>query len=396
MRVLQINATYGIGSTGKIVRAIDSLATENGIESYVAYSYTSERGRKNGYQVGNRLSWKLHALLSRIRGRQAYYSYLATLRLIHHIKRLAPDVVHLHNVHNNYLQLNLLLDFLAKARIRTVITLHDCWFYTGGCFHYTSVGCEKWKTGCHDCRKHDTFSLLGDSSSSIWKDRRKRLLEIEDLTVIGCSEWIAGEVAESFLKEKRCIVIYNGFDLDIFKPTSEGLKTALGLGSDKIILGPASKWLLAVNRDALEYFASSLEDGEVFLLFGAADTGIEVPANVRLAGYTSNQKELAELYSMADVFVNCSREDTLSSINIECQACGTPVVTYDSTGSKETVDGIHSKAVKTGDFHALYQSMREVLDSGKHSDEIRKWVSDHFDARENLRHYIDLYLNVRE
>ena len=175
MRVLQVNAVYGVGSTGVIVEDIHNLSIEKGIESYVAYSTTNKSMVPNGYKIGNNLGKKMHALFSRINGMQAYFSTNATRKFLRYIDEIKPDIVHLHNLHSNYINLNMLLKYLAEKDIKTVVTLHDCWFYTGGCFHYTSSDCYKWLSGCGDCPKKiaDTPAYLFDRSKDVLADRKE-------------------------------------------------------------------------------------------------------------------------------------------------------------------------------------------------------------------------------
>ena len=189
MKVMQINAVYGVGSTGVIVEDLHNLSLKNGIESYVSYSTTNKNPAEieNGYVIGDTLGKKIHAVLSRVGGKQAYFSSSATKKLIGHIESVKPDIVHLHNLHSNYVNLNLLLDYLAKKDIATVVTLHDCWFYTGGCFHYTAAGCNKWQEACGNCpkKKQDTPALLTDNSAKILADRKKYFGKIKNLIMTG-------------------------------------------------------------------------------------------------------------------------------------------------------------------------------------------------------------------
>ena len=181
MKVMQINAVYGVGSTGVIVKDLHELCLQNGIESYVSYSTTNQKSEdiKNGYIIGGTLGKKIHAFLSRLGGKQAYFSSFATKKFIKHIKRIKPDIVHLHNLHSNYINMNMLLDYLGKSNTETIITLHDCWFYTGGCFHYTAAGCGKWLEGCGNCPKkmQDTPAILKDNSAKILSDRKNTFLQ---------------------------------------------------------------------------------------------------------------------------------------------------------------------------------------------------------------------------
>lgn len=399
MRVVQINAIYGSKSTGTIVREIQSCCEANGIEANVAYSIADrpDADVPRGYRIGNQLTAKWHAFISRVIGKQAYANRFTTWRFLRWLDAIKPDVVHLHNLHSNYIHLNMLLRYLAKHDIATVVTMHDCWYFTGGCMHYASVDCSRWKTGCGQCPKWRQIpSYFFDCTQSVLKDRKKYLSAIPRLTVVGASEWIANEMKQSLLKDLNITFIHNGFDLNIFSPSVSDKRKDLGIENKFVILGPASKWLLPVNKPTLDHFLSRMSDDMVLVLFGCLETNNKLPQNVLQIGYTKKPKEMAELYSMADVFVNCSREDTLSSLNLECQACGTPVVTYDATGSKETVDGECGFAVPTGDAEALWEKVVEVKRMGKHtlSTQCREWMETHFEKSRNYEKYIELYHNI--
>ncbi len=393
MRIVQINAVYGLGSTGTIVRDLKRSCEENGMECFVAYAYTNEAISK-GYKIGSLLENKLHGLLCRIGGKQAYFSRFATWRLLRYMDRIHPDVVHLHNLHSNYIHLNMLLNYLAKKDIRTIITMHDCWWYTGGCFHYTSVGCDRWKNECGTCPKQreDTPAYLLDKSQTILHDRKKYLLAIPRLTVVGVSNWISDEARSTFLSSKRIVTIHNGIDMSIFKPTPSNLRERLHLDEKKVILGPAMKWLDPINSDVLEYFCKSIDDGCRLLLFGhIGTTCVNLPDNVLLYGFTRDRNELAALYSLADVFVNPSREESLSLINVEAQSCGTPVVAFAITGLIDTVDGVNSRLVEVADAQMMYKVTMNLLSEKKNEEDIITFVRSEFEMQKNYEQYIQLY-----
>ena len=389
MKVLQVNATYGLGSTGTIVRDLKDCCEANGIECHVAYARTTEKVER-GYKIGNWFSNKMHALLSRVAGKQAYFSYLPTLRFIRHMKQLQPDVVHLHNLHANYINLPMLLKHLADNDVRTIITLHDCWWYTGGCFHYTAAGCNKWLDKCGNCPKRtaDAPAYLYDRSAKILEDKKQLLLAIPRLTVIGVSEWISNEARKSFLASKEIKTIRNGIDLTVFKPTPSDLRERLGLEGKYVILGPASKWLDPINKEVLDYFATNMKPDEVLLLFGAESTKTALPANVKLYGYTYDKHELASLYTMADVFVNCTREDTLPTINLEAQACGCRVITFGVCGASETVDGLYSHYVKISSPDLLYEFANVDVEIDKAM--LRMYMCGTF-SKDNYHTYIEVF-----
>lgn len=405
MKILQINAVYGQRSTGTIVRDIEHLSEQYGIKSYVASPDPKVLEAKNGYLIGNIFDHKLHALLSRITGKQAYFSHIPTWNLCRYIDKIKPDIVHIHNVHSNYIHFNNLLKHLAKRNIKTIITLHDCWPYTGGCFHYSSINCNKWMKNCGDCpklTKKNIFPLF-DCSRTILLDREKFINSIPKVIINGVSEWISNECRMSVLRNHEIITIRNGVNLNIFKPTQIPLE-CLSLQSIKektigkrIILAPASKWFLPINKHVLQYFIEHMKENEILLIYGVSNKPISLPSNVITYGYINSREEMAALYTMSDVFVNCTREESLSLVNVECQACGTPVVTFNATAPKETVDNINSFSVQVGNAEALYNKTEYVLQhiAGKCNKACREFVSKEFELHANYKKYIDLYLSIK-
>lgn len=402
MRVMQINAVYGVGSTGVIIEDIHNLSLKNGIESFVSYSTTNKNPEdiKNGYVIGGTLGKKTHALLSRIGGKQAYFSSFATKKLIKHIKSIKPDVVHLHNLHSNFINLNLLLDFLGENNIKTIVTLHDCWFYTGGCFHYTAVGCSKWQESCGNCPKkmQDTPALLRDNSEKILKDRKKYFGKIKNLTMTGVSRWITDEGEKTVFKGRESRVIYNGIDTAFFTPTPSDFRKKHNLEDKFLILAPASKWLKPINKKTFDYVLQNLPEDSVIVMLGCPEgQKSSLPPNVMALDFIKDRDELRKVYSACDVFANCTREESLSLINVEVQGCGTPVVTYRNTGAQETVDNKCSFSVESGNEKDFLEAILKVKAKGKESfsKDCVNWVKDRFDRDDNYRKYIDLYRGIK-
>lgn len=399
MKVMQINAVYATGSTGNIVSDIHTLSLENEINSYVAYSTSplSKNEIDNGYQIGTTFGKKIHALMCRINGKQAYFSRIATQNLLKYIKTVNPDIVHLHNLHSNFINLNMLLKFLGKEKIKTIITLHDCWFYTGGCFHYTSVKCDKWLKECGHCpkKKTDTASLLFDYSKKILKDRRKYLCGIDDLTMVGVSEWISTEAKKSFLGCKNIMTIHNGIDTDYFKSTNSDFRLKNNISDDKfVILGIANKWLLPINKFLLSAMLDFLNDDMLFVMIGCTyEQQRTLSEKIKALPFISNRDELRKIYSACDVFANCTWEESLSLVNVEAQACGTPVVTYSDTGVYETVDDSSGFRIENGNIEQFLQAIQTVKEKKKQnfSKECREFVVKEFNKETNYEKYIKLY-----
>lgn len=406
MKIVQINAVYGFGSTGIIVKDIQSACEKVSIDCVVAYSQ-SQGEVKNGYHMGNAWSNKLHALLSRISGKQGYFSCLSTWKFLRFLDNYRPDILHLHNLHGCYINVPMLLKYAAKKDIAVVVSLHDCWFYTGGCSHYTRVGCDKWLKECGNCpRRYEEFpALLYDGSTAQLRDRKKLFGAIKKLTAVGVSQWIVDEAQKNIFKNARCLAIHNGIDTDFFHPVpkeeisnhSERLKKLLDQTSGKfVILAPANKWFLDVNRETFDYFASHLTDDMRMAFIGNGVDESRLTDKMINIGFVSSREEIRDIYSACDVMANCTREDSLSLLNVEVQACGTPVVTYSNTGVKETVDGKCGYAVENGNAEEMWKAVCRVKAEGKNQlfDDCVEWCKNGFEKRYNNLLYVELYKEI--
>lgn len=363
MKVLQINATYGYGSTGLIMKDIGDTLVASGNEAYFAYQ-SANGSFPNGYAVGSLFDRKVHALLCRILGRQGYYSHIPTKKLIRHIEKIKPDVVHLHNLHSNYVHLNNLLKYLGENDIPTVITLHDCWYFTGKCFHYIDVGCDRFKSGCGNCPKRMTppASLVFDCSASVLADRNKYLHAIPRLKIVGCSEWIFGEAKKGIMKDLDVSSIRNGVDTSIFKPQNKSeAKCELGLSDKFVILGMANKWLQPSNAEFFERIKASLTENDRILLVGCTEGQLHALRDedkIVAVGFIKGRESMAKHYAASDVFLNVTHADTLPTVNMECICSGTPVITYKSCGSPETVPDGCGYIVEENDIGAMLDKVQ--------------------------------------
>lgn len=395
MKVLQINAVYGFKSTGIIVKDIENLLINNGHMSYVAYQ-TAVNPPENSYKIGNTLDYKIHALYSRVFGKQAYASKLATKGLIRYIKRISPDIVHFHNLHSNYINLNMLCDYLAESGKPVVITMHDCWFFTGKCTHYAAVKCDKWQTTCGNCPQNKTEqpSLFFDCTQKVLKDRTEHLNRLHNLTLVGCSNWISGEAKKSLLKNADIKVVYNGVDTNIFTPHESDFKKKHNLKNEFIILGMANKWCLEINKTAVQRIIQENTDAKIVIV-GCTDEQKDIfklYENVLCLGYVSDRQELADIYAASDVFVNLTHADTLPTVNMESICCGTPVITYNCCGSPELVDCDSGFVVEEDDFESLLSGIKQIKEAPLRFDVKEKQKK--FDKNTCYDRYLDVYNSV--
>lgn len=393
MRVVQINSVCGTGSTGRIVQSISQVATENGIENYVFYG-SGISNYSLAQRIENSLYLKCNILKTRFFGKHGFYSQIATRKLLKYLNRIKPDIIHLHNIHGHYVNVKMLFNYIKKNNIKTMWTLHDCWAFTGHCAHYDYARCEKWKKGCYRCSQKHTYpvSLIFDRSKSAYKDKKEIFTRVKDMTIVTPSEWLAGEVKKSFLSSYPIKVINNGVDLNKFCIKETDLKNRLGLKDKKIILGICFNLYDMKGGKYLVELSKLLKADEHMVILGLS-TKEKLPENITVLPKTNSVEQLAEIYSMANVFVNTTLQDTFPTVNIESLACGTPVVTFDSGGSAEIIDENTGYKVSKGDVTAMYEKIKIILadDRKIYRENCRKRAEKLYCENERFNEYIKMY-----
>ncbi|WP_372590338.1 glycosyltransferase [Fervidobacterium pennivorans subsp. carthaginiensis] len=340
MRVLQINSVCGVGSTGRIVADIHKSLKEKGYESYIAYGRGETRNCDSAIRIGSDLDVYGHVALTRIFDKHGFGSKRATLKFLKIVEKLDPDLIHLHNIHGYYINIEDLFNFLKAFDKPVVWTLHDCWAFTGHCSHFLYAKCDRWKTGCYSCPEKSSYpkSFLLDSSE--WNHRKKRELftGVKKLTLVTPSKWLASLVKESFLSEYEVKVIPNGIDTRVFKPTHSDFRQRFGLEDKFVILGVANVWSVRKGLNFFIELSNHLTEDEVIVLVGLTQKQVKkLPKNIIGITRTKSTSELAGIYTTADVFFNPTLEDNYPTVNLEAQACGTYVITFDPGGAAETV-----------------------------------------------------------
>ncbi len=393
MKVVQINVTCGVGSTGKICLAVSELLSEKGIENYVLYSeYDSESKCAIKYTDGKSL--KLQALKSRVLGNYGFNSKAITKNLISHLERIKPDIVHLHNIHGHNCDLKRLFVYFAKKKIKLFWTFHDCWAFTGYCTHFDMIGCNKWQEYCRDCPQRKEYSWFFDKSEMLFHTKQGLFTALGlDLTIITPSKWLAELVKKSFLSNYEVKVINNGIDLDIFKPTKSDFRERYSLQNKKIILGVAFDWDEKKGLDVFVKLSEGMEDEYKIVLVGVSDTvKAKLPENILAVSKTQNQTELAEIYTAADVFFNPTRQENFPTVNLEALSCGTPVVTFNTGGSPETIDSSCGAVVERDDTESAIKLLKRVCEEKPFSADSCILRAKQFNKNEKYKEYLNLYL----
>lgn len=353
----------------------------------------------NHYLIGSRLEHTLNRELSSITDFQDCGSLLATAKFINHIKKINPDIIHIHDIAGYYLNLDLFFGFLKKYKKPVIWTFHCCWAYTGRCIYYDYIKCNKWQTECSHCpQDRNSFPkhLFADFSKHNYLKKKNLFLSLDDLTIVTPSYWLEGEVKKSFFKEKRVVTIHNGINLSDFYPdNSMMLKEKYGI-TDKIILGVAAVWS---NRKGLSTFIElerKLPKGYKIVLIGLNDRQIkELPKGILGLPKTFSVDELRNWYSCAEVFVNPTMEEVLGLVNIEAQACGTPVITYDTGGSVECVSNDTGFIVEQNNVHQLICKIETICKVSKSNYKLACITqSKNFDKDKKYMEYVELYEKI--
>ena len=396
MKILEINQV-NFGSTGHIMLQIADLATKKGHE--VICSFYARRNKdkdKNCIYIGNKISHNIHKKLYRKTGNNGCYSKISTWNFLRKVKKFDPDLIHIHNLHNCYINLPMLFDYIKKNNKKVVWTLHDCWSFTGQCPYFTAVGCEKWKTGCHDCEQINRYpSCSVDRTDKMWNRKKEWFTGVQNLTIVTPSQWLADLVKQSFLKDYPVKVINNGINLDVFKPTESDFRTKHNLEDKKIILGVASVWEVRKGLDVFIELSKRLDDRYKIVLVGTNDeVDKKLPEGIISIHRTSNQKELAELYTAADVFFIPTREDNFPTVNMESLACGTPVLTFNTGGSPEMVDEATGVVLMNEDIASVEQAVISMCESGKYTKEACTERAKQYDSGLKYNEYLSLFENI--
>jgi len=371
-RVLLVNTVAGTGSVGRLVTGLYDTLTENGYECLIAYGRGDAPGNRNSYRIGNDLSVYIHGGLSRINDKHGFYSKRETKKFIEVIEDFDPDIIHLHNVHGYYLNIEVLFEYLKESGRRIIWTLHDCWTFTGHCSHFEYIGCMKWQTGCFKCEQLMEYpkSVAADNSAFNFKRKMELFTGISNMTLVTPSEWLKERVSQSFMKEYHTVVVPTGIDLTQFSPHFEDIsdnniifkiRNSLNIRDKIVLLGVANPWRERKGLLQFENLAKSIGEKYAIVLLGLNDDQLNnLPESIIGLARTDSTEELAAMYSMADVYVNLTLEDTFPTTNIEALACGTPVVTFKAGGSAESIDDSCGIAVERNSIQGVIAALDRI------------------------------------
>ena len=412
-KLLYISGSVNFGAPGRIVEQLGLLAQQHGYEVLVAHSTRNENPTQlPHFAMTTKCDEVMHAIGAKFLDLHGLLSTAQTRELVERIKDYQPDIIHLHNIHGYFCNFKVLFEYLDSVDTPVVWTLHDCWPFTGRCFHFVGVDCYKWKTGCYDCKAEPgyTVSKYYDRSKELYALKKRLFSSVKNLTLVPVSDWQAAFLKDSFLKDCNVHTIHNGVDIEKFRPMNGNrLRDKHRLDGKFVILGVASPWNTRKGLDDFYRLRTMLSDEFAIVMVGLTPKQIEkLPDGIIGIARTESQQELAEYYSMADVFVNLTYLDTFPTTNLEALACGTPVVTYRTGGSPEAIcDTACEKVekagaeyyptgmvVEQGDVEGMIHCVRELKSRPISAAVCRQRAEVLFDKEKCFEKYIKLYENL--
>lgn len=398
MKVLQISIEVNSGSVGRIAEQIGQTVIESGSQSYLTYARNNLPSTSEVIKIGTSKDVYFHVLQTRIFDNHAFGSVQPTKNLIKKIDEIDPDIIHLHHLHGYFINIEILFNYLAKKDKPIIWTFHDCWSFTGHCAYFEYVNCNKWVDGCYDCEQKNEYpkSVLFDRSKKNYIEKKALFNSVKNMVIVPVSYWLGDLVKQSFLKNYPVEVIQNGIDIDTFVPRLDyqDVKDRYKINSEFIILGVASTW---EPRKGLKYFIEldkSLPEDSLIVIVGLTKSQQEnLPSSMIGIQRTESIADLVALYSMADVFVNPTLEDTFPTTNLESLACGTPVITFETGGSVESVSEDTGIVVPKGNTQVLLNAIEEVRNNTKsfYTHNCRARAIKLYNKKIKFQEYINLY-----
>ena len=382
------------GSTGSIMKDLaDSVK-----EGYIAYPpFDGKEIYNNQILIGTYADAFVHHILSRLTGKGGLFSIRATKDFIAKIAKLNPDIIHIHNLHNSYINMKILFEYINTNSIPVVWTLHDSWAFTGQCTYYDLVQCQKWQTECHDCPQIYRYPKSWvDNTRFMYQLKNRMFSSNQNLYLVAPSKWISKQVSYSFLHNLPIQVINNGIDISIFHPTSEVFRKKHNLDHKYILLAVSNRWDTRKGVDFIAEISHIIDPEKAILVVVGKLTKSKqrlFSRNTIIIPTVRSKAILADIYSSADVFVNPTLEENFCLVNLEALSCGTPVVCFDSGGCSEVVNSECGALVYEKTSKAILSSLSQLKPKAFLSANCRK-IASGYDKSTMIQRYCNLYQEI--
>lgn len=392
MRIVELNSV-NYGSTGTIMHTIAEIASSKGNEIVCFVPEPCKPRNRFDRLFGSFFFRRINLKLAHLTGLHNLLYVPETYDLIRKIKIFNPDIIHLHNLHGDYLNQGMLFNYIRRNRIKVIWTLHDCWSFTGHCPHFDLIGCKSWTNKCGECPQHTQYPYCRvDDSVRMFKLKKKWYSQIDNMILVAPSKWMEELLKKSILSKFPVSQIYSGIDLNVFQPSPSNFIEKYDIKAKHIVLGAAFDWGVRKGLDVFIELSKRLgRDYQIVLVGVNEETRLSLPTNILSISRTTNQKELAEIYTASDVFVNPTREELFGLVNVESLACGTPVITFKTGGAPESIDDTCGIVVEKNDIDSLEDSIIKVCENTPFTLEDCRKRAELFDKNEKFEEYIELF-----
>lgn len=399
MKILYIHSSYKPNDLiGGWFRATREHLRKNGGDAWFAIKFRHEDQQPDDIMVGDSMSCGIHARMFDYTGLQDMWSAGATRRFLKKVDELKPDIIHCHVINDCFLNMKLFTEYVNKHNIKVIWTFHDARVLTGECPCPLYVPCDQWIIKCKKCPKENTVLVPSKgwmNAVGIVHEYRKRTIgHIKNLTIVTPSKWMKGLVQKSYLKDRHCEVIHNGINLSVFHPVESDIRERYGIAAErKLLLAVGNPLWTLKGRDYLLRLIDELSDNFFIVLIGALEQDVQnlKNRNNMLALPRINRDQLVEFYSAADLFLNPTLADNFPTVNLEAQACGCPVVAFDSDGTPETIapSGV---VVPRKDYEALKEAILHYNDLQAKSQALS--FAREYNEERCINDYLKLYEEV--
>lgn len=397
MKVLQVNNVYDRLSTGKIVADLHREYLLRGIDSYVCFGRGPLVDDNRVTKVSTELYSKLNKIRAWITGDLYGGCYFSTRKLIREIRRVSPNVVHLHCINDNFLNIYRLMNYLQRNDIKTVYTLHATFPYTGSCgYHYD---CMKWKTGCGNCPQLNSLHVSHDHTRVNWSKMRNAYSTFgsSKLYFTSVSPWLMNLAKQSpFMSKFQNFVVMNGVDTDSFRRANvvnTERKRYISDNKPAVLFVTSSFLSPSKGGRYLVELAKRMKDVN-FVVLGLKENIPEIPSNIILLGRIYDRYEIAKIYSIVNATIILSRAETFSMPTAESLCCGVPVVGFRAGGPESIALPDYSKFVEYGNLDELERALRETITNITPSETISQKAITKYSRHAMAEEYINIYNKI--
>lgn len=392
MKILLVNVVYGKGSTGLIVQDLFNHYRSLGHDANVAYGRGTKVSENHVFKVGSEIESNICHFFSKISGNMYGGMVFSTNKLISLIKRIKPDIIHLHCINGYFTNIYRLVRYLKNSRQKVVLTNHADFMFTANCGY--SLWCNKWKNEeCRRCPRVSEFNgrLSLNRTHVFYKKMSEAFKNMETLRVTAVSPWLSDRVKLSpIFKTFPVNTVLNGINISAPNFTNdENPFSSTNPNHKKVVLYVTANF--AEKEKGGEHIFSIATSCPEYLFFVAGPCNHKSEGNVIFLGRVPN-RDLAKYYYFADASLLLSKRETFSMVVAESLSCGTPVVGFLSGGPETIAIKDYSAFVDNGNVPALVEALKSAMSASFNKQQLINLAR----AKYSLETSADAYLKIYE